>query len=126
MISWQVGIGIAVCAACFSAGWQVSTWRYESEQARQEKMEALHETQKRQLLAEMAKQTQEAIANIRIENRTIYQKTRQEVIRDPIYVDCVVPADGSRLLNQSRSEAGADRSESDDAVPTDSADSDPG
>lgn len=125
LINVKTGVVLAVCAACFGSGWQVSTWRYESEQARQEQMTALHEAERRRLLAEMARQTQEAISQIRIENRTIYQKTRQEVIRDPVYIDCVVPADGSRLLNEARA-AGNDRLRTDGTVPANADDPDPG
>lgn len=125
MISIRAIAALSVCALCFGAGWQVATWRFASVQARNEAAEAARQAENRRLVAEMAKATQEAISQIRIENRTIYQKTRQEVIRDPVYIDCVVPADGSRLLNEARA-AGNDRLRTDGTVPANADDPDPG
>jgi uncharacterized protein (DUF885 family) len=110
---------------CFGAGWQVATWRFSSVQARNEAAEAARQAENRRLVAEIAKVTQQAISQIRIENRTIYQRTRREVIRDPVYIDCVVPVDGSRLLNEAR-RAGNDRLRTDGTVPANADDPDPG
>lgn len=41
----------------------------------------------------------EAIAKIEIKQQTIVQKVQHEVQTKPVYRDCVVPADGVRLLN---------------------------
>lgn len=125
MISIRAALIVGVAGACFATGWQVSTWRNDSIMAEQHRLEEDRKAENRRLMQQVARQTREAIGQIRIENRNIYQETRQEVIRDPIYVDCVVPADGSRMLNQSR-EAANNRLGAAGAVPADPDDSDSG
>lgn len=41
----------------------------------------------------------EAISKIEIKQQTIVQKVQHEIQTKPVYRDCVVPADGVRLLN---------------------------
>lgn len=51
----------------------------------------------------------EAISKIEIKQQTIVQKVQHEVQTKPVYRDCVVPADGVRLLNDAisgKAEAG--------------------
>lgn len=43
--------------------------------------------------------TAEAISKIEIKQQTIVQKVQHEVQTKTVYRDCVVPADGVRLLN---------------------------
>lgn len=43
--------------------------------------------------------TAHAIAKIEIKQQTIVQKVQHEVQTNTVYRDCVVPADGVRLLN---------------------------
>lgn len=125
MISLRAAVIIGVAGVCFSAGWKVSEWRSESILAEQYRLEEERRAEGRRLVQQVARQTQDAISQIRIENRTIYQKTRREVIRDPVYIDCFVPADGSRLLNEARA-AGNDRLSADGTVPANADDPDPG
>jgi len=121
----RVAVLLALAGTCFAAGWKVSEWRNDAIQAELYRLEDERNAENRRLVAEIARVNREAISQIRIENRTIYQKTRQEVIRDPVYIDCVVPADGSRLLNEARA-AGNDRLRADGTVPANADDSDPG
>lgn len=76
------------------------------------------EKQARQLLGDLAdrvsQDTAKAIAGIRVTNQTIHQKTIQEVLRETIYSDCVLPDAGRLLINEARAAANA----SIGAVPT--------
>lgn len=58
------------------------------------------------LANQVAVRTEEAIARIRIENRTIYNETQREIQTNTVYRDCVLPADGVRLANQARTGSG--------------------
>ncbi|MNF17251.1 hypothetical protein D3C80_2206360 [compost metagenome] len=53
-------------------------------------------------MREISGKTLAQIAGIRIENKTIYQQGRTEVLRETIYRDCVVPDSGRLLLESAR------------------------
>lgn len=55
-----------------------------------------------------------AVAQLNITQQTIVQKVQHEVQTKTVYGDCVVPDDGSRLLNAAISNQ--DQSSSDDGV----------
>lgn len=40
------------------------------------------------------------VANIKINNQVIYRKAEREIIKEPVYRDCVHTADGLRLVNE--------------------------
>lgn len=122
MNNMKVAALVLLGGVSFVSGWKVAEWRLASEEADRLRVSEDIKAENRKLVDQIAKVNQEAIANIRIENRTIYQKTRREVIRDPVYVDCVVPTDGSRMLNQARSSSRESGPESDDPMPADSED----
>jgi len=87
-----------IAAASFAVGWQVHAWKVaydlERDRAAQEAAAAL--------VLEISGKTLEQIAGIRIENKTIYQKGRTEVLRETIYRDCIVPPSGRVLLESAR------------------------
>lgn len=84
--------------AGLAIGWMLHSWKtaYDLERDRiaQEKAE--------QLVGEISGKTLEQIAAIRIENKTIYQQGRTEVLRETVYRDCVVPEPGRLLLESAR------------------------
>lgn len=120
----QAAIAVALVTAGFGAGWQVATWRHDSIELAVQSLAEQHRQQTAAAMSEISRQAAEAISQIRVENRTVYQQATKEIIREPIYNDCVVPADGSRLLNEARA-AGNDRLSADDAVPADTDDPEP-
>ncbi|HCA25356.1 MAG TPA: hypothetical protein DEP32_14425 [Pseudomonas sp.] len=87
-----------VAALSLGTGWQLHAWKvaYDLERDRiaQEAADAL--------VREISGKTLEQIAGIRIENKTIYQQGRTEVLRETIYRDCVLPDSGRRLLESAR------------------------
>lgn len=93
-------IGVAVI--CFGSGWQVRDWQADSDDLTALQRQAESDDLARKLIAGVAKQTLEAIGEIRITNQTIYQKTRHEITRDPVYINCRVPAAGGVLVNAAR------------------------
>ncbi len=87
-----------VAALSFAVGWQVHAWKvaYDLERDRQAQEAATA------LVNEISGKTLEAIAGIRVENKTIYQQGRTEVLRETIYRDCVLPDAGRVLLESAR------------------------
>ncbi len=88
----------AVAAIALVTGWQLHAWKvaYDLERDRiaQEAADAL--------VREISSKTLDQIAGIRIENKTIYQQGRTEVLRETIYRDCVLPDSGRLLLESAR------------------------
>ncbi len=124
MITPKVAGVLIGVAAIFAAGWQTSEWRRDSIEHHAAQLAEQHRAETQAALDTVAQRTAEAISAIRIEYRTIHNTAVKEVIRDPIYVDCVVPADGSRLLNEARggnteSGSGRDAAMSTNATGTD-------
>lgn len=98
----RAAVLIGVAAICFGSGWQVRDWQADSDDLKALQRKTESEALARGLIAGVAKQTLEAIGEIRITNRTIYQKTRHEITRDPVYINCRVPAAGGVLVNAAR------------------------
>lgn len=87
-----------VAALSFAVGWQVHAWKvaYDLERDRQAQEAAAA------LVNEISGKTLAQIAGIRVENKTIYQQGRTEVLRETIYRDCIVPEPGRVLLESAR------------------------
>lgn len=87
-----------VALASLAVGWQVHAWKvaYDLEHDRKAQEAAA------ELVREVSGKTLEAIAGIRVENKTIYQQGRTEVLRETIYRDCVLPSAGRGLLESAR------------------------
>ena len=89
---------VALASIAFAVGWQVHAWKvaYDLDRDRvaQEAAAAL--------VLEISGKTLQQIAAIRIENKTIYQQGRTEVLRETIYRDCVLPDAGRVLLESAR------------------------
>lgn len=102
MIDYKGYLLIGAFVASFWSGWKVHEWKHASDELI--RIEAQIEAQRRidNALYEVSLQTQEAIANITIENRTIYNETRREILREPVYTECVLTPEGIRLGNQAR------------------------
>lgn len=109
---------IVIAVISFGTGVMVTHWKHNSDALTEERMLAEVNKAARAAAANVAKQTAEAIGGIRLENRTIYQRGRTEVVRVPVYSDCLVPAAGGQLLNEARG-FGDGGSVSDPALPAD-------
>lgn len=101
-------------ATIAGAGW----WAYgagkDSEIASQAKIDkARQETREAAQLG-----AAEAISKIEIKQQTIVQKVQHEVQTNTVYRDCVVPADGVRLLNDAISGRGEARPAGSGPVPS--------
>jgi hypothetical protein len=102
-------------------GWSVRGWKEGSEEAIRLQAQLDQQALARSVVDQVAASTNQAIAQIRVTNTTIYQKTRQEVIREPMDPACRLPAGWMRNINAARaggpvpaaavsvSSAGADR-----------------
>jgi hypothetical protein len=101
-----VGIGI---------GWQIRDWKAGSDEASRLEVQQAQQDLARQVIASVADSTAKAVASIKITNTTIYQKTRHEIIKEPMDPGCRLPAGWMRNINAAR--AGANRSEPAAAVP---------
>ena len=98
---------LLVAVICAGTGWQVRDWKAGNDETDRLERKAEAETLARELIAGVSEKTITAIDGIKVVNTTIYQKTRHEITSNPVYVDCRVPADGMRLINDARS--GIDR-----------------
>lgn len=98
----RLGAYVLLTAASLATGWKVRDWQADTA----ELVRLQQQEQQRALVADVTRQTLGVIAKIRIEHKTIYQQAVKEVIRDPIYTDCRVPAAGVRLLNDARNGQG--------------------
>jgi len=123
MIPWT-GIAFAVIATVsFGSGALVTHWKHGSDELHDEQARQRSEDFARELVSEIAGITAEAIGGIRVENRTIYQATRTEILREPVYSECLVPVAGGVYANEARGYA-VDRSGADATVPENPADTD--
>lgn len=104
-----------IASLSFGAGWQVHAWKVGSDESARLQQQQEQERLARELVAQVAQVTSEAIADIRVTNTTIYQKTRQEIIREPMDPACRLPAGWMRNLNDAR--AGRARPEPAGALP---------
>jgi hypothetical protein len=94
-----------VAAVVFTGGWSVRGWYEDSKDlAAAEAIEKSRELM-RELANDISKNTETAIGEIRVENKTVYQQATKEVVRDVVYRDCRLTDDGLRAANQARSGA---------------------
>lgn len=111
----RAGAYLLIALLCLGTGWKVRGW-YEASEAEKERLvEERWQERSRNTVAEASDNTAKAIRSIRTTNTTIYQKTRQEVIREPMDPACRLPAGWMRNTNDAR--AGRDRSEPAATVP---------
>lgn len=106
---------IGLASLCSALGWQMHAWKVGYDEAAELKAQQDQEKLARELVAQVAEQTTQAIAGIRVTNTTIYQRTRQEIVREPMDPDCRIPASWMRQVNAAR--AGELRPEPAGALP---------
>lgn len=109
---------VAIAAAILvsiATGWRLRDWQADAEAGARASAELAAQRQLAQFAHAVSARTEAAIQNIRVENRTIYQRTQREITEKPVYRDCVLPADGVHLINAARAGSAG---QSDGAVPT--------
>lgn len=111
----RAGVLVGLAALCSAFGWQMHAWKVGYDEAAQLRADQAGEKLARELVALVAQQTVQAIAGIRVTNTTIYQRTRQEIVREPMDPNCRIPAGWMRNVNGAR--AGELRPEPARAVP---------
>lgn len=111
---------VAAIAFAFIFGWKLRDWQAVAEKDALVSTGLKSKQQMEQLAATVSANTEAAIQNIRIENRTIYQRTQREITEKPVYRDCLLPDDGLRLVNAARAGAAV---QLDSAVPVTSTNS---
>lgn len=98
---------VGAFAAAAYGGW----WLRDLQADATEGVRLAAQKETRDLLQELAgtvsANTEAAVGNIRIENRTIHQKAIHEVQTDIVYRDCKLPAGGVQLVNDARAAANA-------------------
>lgn len=114
-LPWRAMIITTIAAVSFGTGVLVTHWKHNSDHLQAELTRQHSEKLAREIVSKIAGETAAAIGSIRVENRTIYQTARTEILREPVYTDCLVPATGGVLVNEAR---GHDRSGADAAVPS--------
>ena len=95
--------------------WKLRDWQADAEAGARASAELAAQRQLAQFAHAVSARTEAAIQNIRVENRTIYQRTQREITEKPVYHDCMLPADGVRLINAARAGSAG---QSDDTVPS--------
>lgn len=88
--------------AAFYGGWQTHEWKVGSEESAVLKVQIENQRMLDQALAQISRDTLEQIENIKVENKTIYNATKTEILREPVYSECVIPTEGVDLINKSR------------------------
>lgn len=106
---------VAVAVVALVVGWQIRDWKADSDDLADLKLQQAQQDLARQVVAGVADSTAKAVAGIKITNTTIYQKTRHEIIKEPMDPGCRLPAGWMRNINNAR--AGADRPYPAAAVP---------
>ncbi|MFK8398170.1 hypothetical protein M2D07_006625 [Pseudomonas sp. BGr12] len=110
---WRLAAYLLIAVLAASTGWQVRGWKEGSDEANRLQAEQDRQALARSVVAQVAESTNKAIAGIRVANTTIYQKTRQEIVREPMDPACRLPAGWMRNINAAR----AGRPVPDAAVP---------
>ena len=72
---------------------------------RQEALSTLQkdDLKRQQELEAIQRSVSEAVAKVRVINKTLIQTTEREIVKEPIYVDCKHSPDGLRLVNSALS-----------------------
>ena len=98
----QAIIIFAIVVASFGSGYQVNHWRHQSNELARVQAEVEARKLMQELANDIAAQTLDQIANIRVENRNIYRDAVTEIREVPIYSECVLPVEAVRLINSAR------------------------
>lgn len=96
----QLLLGLAFFAAAFGGGWTVRDWKAGAdEKARLEQVvDDYNKAVKTN--AEASEKLEKSLGKLRPIYRTINNEVQREVVQNTVYTDCVVTADGVRLVNR--------------------------
>lgn len=102
-LSMRILLFLAAVVGAAGSGWYVRDLQAIADQQNQARATDIA----RILAGEVSAQTATAIANIKIENKTIHRELEREIVTKTVYHDCVLPDDGLRILNDARRDAAA-------------------
>lgn len=100
-------LAVAAMAAAGYGGFWLRDLQAQAADGARAKAELASAQKLADLADQVSKRTEDAIAGIRIENRTIHQKAVHEVQTNTIYRDCVLPDSGRLRANEARAAANA-------------------
>ena len=86
-----IGSGLAYHKGKTAGRQEVLSTLQEDDLKRQQEMEAIQRS------------VSEAVAKVRVINKTLIQKTEREIVKDPVYIDCKHSPDGVQLINSALS-----------------------
>jgi hypothetical protein len=99
MMTQLIVAGIALAVA-FAGGWTVRNWKAGADEAaRLEQMVKDYDTVVNNN-AEASKALEKSLGKLRPIYRTINNEVQREVVENTVYRDCVVTADGVRIINR--------------------------
>ena len=92
---------------------------------RQETLSTLQkdDLKRQQELEAIQRSVSEAVAKVRVINRTLIQTTEREIVKEPVYVDCRHSPDGLRLVNSALSGTATANTATNPELPSKSGDS---
>lgn len=100
-------VSAVALAASAGAGWHLRDLQADADELARIESEKRVTDKLQELADRVDYSTNAAIANIRIENRTIHQKAVHEIQTETIYRECRLPDAGRVLVNEARSAANA-------------------
>ena len=92
---------------------------------RQETLSTLQkdDRKRQQELEAIQRSVSEAVAKVRVINKTLIQTTEREIVKEPVYVDCRHSPDGLRLVNSALSGTATANTATNPELPSKSGDS---
>jgi hypothetical protein len=93
-------VGIAAAALCFGGGWTVRDWKAGADERAQLK-QIVDDTNKAiKDNSEASTSLEKSLSKLRPIYRTINNEVQREVVENTVYRDCIVTADGVRIVNR--------------------------
>ena len=115
MLAYIIAGAIALAVA-FGGGWQVRAWKSDADD--KARMEAIVKQYNEAIdkNAKASEALEDKVGKLRPVYRTINNEVQREVVENTVYRDCVVTADGMRLVARAVATANA-AGQSDSEVP---------
>lgn len=96
----QILVILAILGGTFGAGWQVRDWKAAADE--RETLKKVIEDTNTAIKdnSEASEKLEKSLTKLRPIYRTINNEVQREVVQNTVYTDCVVTADGVRLINR--------------------------
>lgn len=96
----QLIIGAIALAVAFGGGWTVRDWKAGADEAAALKQIAENYDKAVNANAEASEKLEKSLGKLRPIYRTINNEVQREVVENTVYRDCIVTADGVRIINR--------------------------